>query len=65
MLGFILLFTLDFLVYEQTASLFASRFIMEEKIHKVKQIRFQGRSIAILLQNEDGPCALLAICNIL
>ncbi|KAL6504778.1 hypothetical protein OROHE_023536 [Orobanche hederae] len=34
---------------------------MEEKFHKVKLIRFQGRSIRILLQNEDGPCALLAI----
>ncbi|KAL6522033.1 hypothetical protein OROMI_031910 [Orobanche minor] len=34
---------------------------MEEKFHKIKLIRFQGRSIRILLQNEDGPCALLAI----
>lgn len=29
----------------------------------VKTVRWQGNTIPILTQNENGPCPLLAICN--
>lgn len=31
-------------------------------IHRVKRILFLGREVPVLLQNENGPCPLLAIC---
>lgn len=31
----------------------------------VKRIKFFGRSIKIVMQNENGPCPLLAIANVL
>ncbi|XVE84200.1 hypothetical protein DITRI_Ditri16bG0151300 [Diplodiscus trichospermus] len=34
-------------------------------IYKTKLIRFLGRNTPIILQNYNGPCPLLAICNIL
>lgn len=37
----------------------------KECIHKTKLIQFLGRSTPIVLQNDNGPCPLLAICNIL
>ncbi|KAL4186678.1 hypothetical protein AMTRI_Chr09g15270 [Amborella trichopoda] len=37
----------------------------EAIVYKTKQIHFLGRSIPIILQNDNGPCPLLAICNVL
>ncbi|KAL9246765.1 hypothetical protein vseg_020259 [Gypsophila vaccaria] len=34
-------------------------------LHKTKPIQFFGRSSPIILQNDNGPCPLLAICNVL
>lgn len=31
----------------------------------IKLIKWQGRKVPILTQNENGPCPLLAICNVL
>ncbi|CDY41266.1 BnaA01g12730D [Brassica napus] len=33
--------------------------------HKTKEIRFRKRDRQIVLQNENGPCPLIAICNVL
>ena len=33
--------------------------------HKVKVITFLGRDVPIVMQNENGPCPLLALSNIL
>ncbi|KAL1828411.1 hypothetical protein ACET3Z_006823 [Daucus carota] len=38
---------------------------VEELTHKTKLIQFFGRSTPIILQNDNGPCPLLAICNVL
>ncbi|PPR97187.1 hypothetical protein GOBAR_AA23481 [Gossypium barbadense] len=32
-------------------------------MHKTKTIQFLGRTTPIILQNDNGPCPLLAICN--
>ncbi|XP_028762771.1 ubiquitin carboxyl-terminal hydrolase MINDY-1 [Neltuma alba] len=37
----------------------------KEFMHKTKTIQFLGRTTPIVLQNENGPCPLLAICNVL
>nr|GEU95095.1 ubiquitin carboxyl-terminal hydrolase MINDY-1 [Tanacetum cinerariifolium] len=37
----------------------------EKRSHKTKLIQFFGRNIPIILQNDNGPCPLLAICNVL
>lgn len=37
----------------------------EELTYKTKLIQFFGRSTPIILQNDNGPCPLLAICNFL
>lgn len=34
-------------------------------VYKTKLVQFLGRSIPIILQNDNGPCPLLAICNVL
>ena len=34
-------------------------------VYKLKRIDFFGRKVPIALQNENGPCPLLAIANIL
>ncbi|XP_057520094.1 uncharacterized protein LOC130800523 [Amaranthus tricolor] len=34
-------------------------------LHKTKTILFNNRSTPIILQNDNGPCPLLAICNVL
>lgn len=34
-------------------------------VYKLKRIDFFGRSVPIALQNENGPCPLLAIANVL
>eukprot|EP00241_Pyramimonas_parkeae_P003724 CAMPEP_0114228484 /NCGR_PEP_ID=MMETSP0058-20121206/2372_1 /TAXON_ID=36894 /ORGANISM="Pyramimonas parkeae, CCMP726" /LENGTH=667 /DNA_ID=CAMNT_0001339443 /DNA_START=409 /DNA_END=2413 /DNA_ORIENTATION=+ len=36
-----------------------------ELVYKLKRIEFLGRSLPIVLQNENGPCPLLALVNIL
>ncbi|MQL68512.1 hypothetical protein Taro_000849 [Colocasia esculenta] len=33
--------------------------------YKTKVVDFLGRSTPIILQNDNGPCPLLAICNIM
>ena len=38
---------------------------VESQYYQIKYIDFMGRQSAILLQNENGPCPLLAIANIL
>ncbi|KAL8138835.1 hypothetical protein V2J09_004836 [Rumex salicifolius] len=37
----------------------------KECLHKTKTIQFFNRSTPIILQNDNGPCPLLAICNVL
>ncbi|WOL13146.1 ubiquitin carboxyl-terminal hydrolase MINDY-2 [Canna indica] len=37
----------------------------EETLYKTKVIQFLGRTTRIILQNDNGPCPLLAICNVL
>ncbi|KAL1547556.1 ubiquitin carboxyl-terminal hydrolase MINDY-1-like [Salvia divinorum] len=37
----------------------------KELVHKTKVIQFLGRTAPIILQNDNGPCPLLAICNVL
>lgn len=34
-------------------------------VYKLKRVDFFGRKVPIALQNENGPCPLLAIANIL
>jgi len=34
-------------------------------VYKLKRIDFFGRKVPIALQNENGPCPVLAIANIL
>ena len=36
---------------------------IKECMHKTKAIQFLGRIAPIILQNDNGPCPLLAICN--
>ncbi|KAG5061458.1 hypothetical protein JHK87_002487 [Glycine soja] len=38
---------------------------VKECVHKTKTIQFLGRTTPIVLQNDNGPCPLLAICNVL
>ncbi|KAJ9537006.1 hypothetical protein OSB04_029739 [Centaurea solstitialis] len=38
---------------------------VKEMMHKMKVIQFLGRTTPIVLQNDNGPCPLLAICNTL
>ncbi|KAH7549506.1 hypothetical protein JRO89_XS13G0042200 [Xanthoceras sorbifolium] len=38
--------------------------VMKECMHKTKTIQFLGRTTPIILQNDNGPCPLLAICNL-
>ncbi|KAJ6851117.1 uncharacterized protein M6B38_260600 [Iris pallida] len=33
--------------------------------YRTKHVQFLGRSTPIILQNDNGPCPLLAICNVL
>ncbi|KAK6935303.1 MINDY deubiquitinase domain [Dillenia turbinata] len=37
----------------------------KECLYKTKVIQFLGRTTPIVLQNDNGPCPLLAICNVL
>ena len=34
-------------------------------VYRLKRIDFFGRKVPVALQNENGPCPLLAITNIL
>lgn len=36
---------------------------IKEMLHKTKLIEFLGRNTQIVLQNDNGPCPLLSICN--
>lgn len=36
-----------------------------DDVYELKRIEFGGRPVAILLQNRNGPCPLLAIANVL
>jgi len=36
---------------------------VKECVHKTKTIQFLGRTTPIVLQNDNGPCPLLAICQ--
>ncbi|XP_058105603.1 uncharacterized protein LOC131249056 isoform X2 [Magnolia sinica] len=36
-----------------------------EPIYKTKVVQFLGRSVPIILQNDNGPCPLIAISNVL
>ncbi|KAK7366807.1 hypothetical protein VNO80_08805 [Phaseolus coccineus] len=38
---------------------------VKDCVHKTKTIQFLGRTTPIVLQNDNGPCPLLAICNVL
>ncbi|KAL5552175.1 hypothetical protein UlMin_002351 [Ulmus minor] len=38
---------------------------VKDCMHKTKLIQFFGRTTPIILQNDNGPCPLLAICNVL
>ncbi|CAN0507497.1 unnamed protein product, partial [Laminaria digitata] len=33
--------------------------------YRIKRVQFFGRKVPILCQNENGPCPLLAVGNIL
>lgn len=48
---------------EETAAMVAEE--KEAAAHKIKVVQFLGRSTTIVLQNDNGPCPLLAICNVL
>ncbi|XP_020585367.1 uncharacterized protein LOC110028017 [Phalaenopsis equestris] len=37
----------------------------DDVAYKTKVVQFLGRSTPIVLQNDNGPCPLLAICNVL
>ncbi|GLT78294.1 hypothetical protein SLA2020_498340 [Shorea laevis] len=39
--------------------------VTQECLHRTKAIQFLGRTTPIILQNDNGPCPLLAICNVL
>ncbi|XP_017233921.2 uncharacterized protein LOC108207969 [Daucus carota subsp. sativus] len=47
------------------ASSFEDRIADKELKHKTKTIQFFGHTTPIILQNDNGPCPLLAICNVL
>ncbi|KAG6396995.1 hypothetical protein SASPL_143156 [Salvia splendens] len=38
---------------------------LEEIVYKIKVIEFFDRTAPIILQNNNGPCPLLSICNVL
>ncbi|XP_040986176.1 ubiquitin carboxyl-terminal hydrolase MINDY-2-like isoform X1 [Juglans microcarpa x Juglans regia] len=38
---------------------------VKDCVHRTKLIQFLGRTTPIVLQNDNGPCPLLAICNVL
>ena len=37
---------------------------VKECVHKTKLVEFLGRTTPIVLQNDNGPCPLLAICKV-
>jgi hypothetical protein len=38
---------------------------LQNSVFHTKEIKFRGQTLTIILQNENGPCPLIAICNIL
>ncbi|GAV79646.1 DUF544 domain-containing protein [Cephalotus follicularis] len=51
--------------HEQQQQQQQEEIVIKECLHKTKTINFLGRTTPIVLQNDNGPCPLLAICNIL
>lgn len=39
--------------------------VPDKKGYKIKSIQYKGKNIPIVLQNENGPCPLIGICNVL
>ncbi|GKU95382.1 hypothetical protein SLEP1_g8744 [Rubroshorea leprosula] len=39
--------------------------LVKECVYRTKTMQFFGRTTPIILQNDNGPCPLLAICNVL
>ena len=39
--------------------------VLQAKICKVKRVSFFGREVPVIMQNENGPCPLLGIANVL
>ncbi|KAH1080365.1 hypothetical protein J1N35_020126 [Gossypium stocksii] len=39
--------------------------VIKDCTYRTKAIQFLGRTTPIILQNDNGPCPLLAICNVL
>lgn len=37
----------------------------DDGVYRVKKVRIGGKDVAVVLQNENGPCPLLAIANVL
>ena len=37
----------------------------QQNVYHIKWVRFHGQKVAIITQNENGPCPLLAIVNVL
>jgi hypothetical protein len=49
-----------------TVSSHHSRAVDKEPLfYNLKWIRFQGKHLPVVLQNENGPCPLISLCNIL
>ncbi|KAM0070081.1 putative MINDY deubiquitinase [Helianthus debilis subsp. tardiflorus] len=38
---------------------------VEQTIYRTKTIEFFGRRTPIIIQSRNGPCPLLAVCNVL
>eukprot|EP00756_Hemistasia_phaeocysticola_P018253 Hpha_TRINITY_DN15583_c3_g3::TRINITY_DN15583_c3_g3_i1::g.103995::m.103995 len=34
-------------------------------IYPLRRVAFRGRSVAVIVQNQNGPCPFIAICNVL
>lgn len=43
----------------------AGVYVLESMSYTLKKIQYYNRSVGILCQSENGPCPLLAICNVL
>jgi hypothetical protein len=51
--------------YQTAAPIAATPSTTEEKQWNTKEIYWQGRLQRMIIQNENGPCSLIALCNIL
>ncbi len=48
-----------------TPSASQSRASREPLFYNIKWIQFNGKKLPIVLQNENGPCPLISLCNVL